>query len=319
MIHRRLRIGLLCLVLVSLAAGCNLSAQPPVVKETPQPGATIALPTVPGPTPAPGEVAVRVNGQPISRLDFEQQVARFQAAMISQGQSFSGTEGKPLAQQVRRQVLEAMIDELLIEQAAAAQGIVLSNEVLRQRIENDIQAGGGQEKFEKWLQMNHLSSAEYERMMRSQILTDEMIRRLSLTIPATAKQVHIRQILVESEAEAKDLRKRLDTGADFADLAKKFSRDEGSREQGGDRGFLPMGASVLAPEVESALAGLAPGKVAGPIASPYGYYLIQITEVEDNRPLAPEMLQGMTREAFITWIEAQRAKANIERLIDLNQ
>jgi parvulin-like peptidyl-prolyl isomerase len=288
----------------------------PTAGATPTEPPAAAVPTAPA--VQPGEVAARVNGQPILRQDFEMQVIRFEAAMVSQGMSFSGQEGAVNAQQVRKQVLESMIDEALIAQAAAAEGITVSPEVLQQRIASEIQAGGGEAKFNQWLETNHMTRQEYEAAMRSQIITDEIVRRLGTKIPETMKQVHIRQILVENEADAKSIRRQLDAGAKFDDLARKFSRDEATRDQGGDRGFLPLGTSILGPEIEKALQGLQPGQIAGPIASPYGYYLIQLVEVDENRALSPEQRQGLMRDAFVDWIEEQRSKAAIERFVDVD-
>jgi len=306
-------------MLVSVLAGCKAlpptSVVPPTAAadDTPQPVANFTPLITPA---APGEVAATVNGQPILREDYEKEVAQFQAAMVSQGVSFSGEEGKPLAEQVRAQVMEAMIEEVVIAQAADKQGITVSDQVLQQRISTDIQSAGGADKFNVWLQKNSLTREQYEKVMRSQIVTDEIVRRLGTQVPDKMKQVHIRQILVDDEAAAADARKSLDGGADFAALAKKVSQDEESREQGGDRGFLPLGIGLIDPEVEQAIAGLGPGQIAGPIAGPIGFYVVQVVAIEDQRALSPEMRQELMREAFMTWIEEEKGKATIERLIE---
>ena len=324
----RYRSGLIVLSLLMLLlvlAGCAASASEPAPSESaagaeasPQPAERSVVAPAAASGGSAGDVVATVNGQPIRRLEFERQVARFQAAMISQGHSFSGEEGKVAAQQVRKQVLEAMIDQLLIDQAAEREGITVSEGVLRQRIESDIEAGGGQERFEAWLETNGLTLDEYAQMMRSTILTEEMLYKLSAKIPDTLTQVHLRQILVASEREAADLRRQLDAGADFAELARAHSLDESSRSQGGDRGFVPLGTSVLPPELEAAVAGLGAGEIAGPIPSTYGDYLLQVGEVAPDRPLSPEMRQGLTQEAFINWIQEQRSQADIQRFIDLD-
>ena len=322
---RRLCVGLLCITMMVSLVSCVSAIKPPAGSGTPNPGATgtAAAGSTPAPgttpvagaTPASGDLAARVNGQPITRAAFEEQVARFEAAMVSQGQSFSGEEGKPAAQQVRTQVLESMIDQVLIEQSAAVQGITIAEDVLRQRIDADIQAAGGKEKFNQSLRVNNLTMAGYEAMMRSLLVTDEVVRRLGTRIPDTLKQVHVRQIIVDKESEAKDLRKRLDKGEDFGELAKKYSRDEGTRSLGGDRGFLALGYELLPAEVEKAIAGLGTGKVAGPIAANPGFYLVQVVEMQDNRQTSEEMRQGLTRDALMSWLETQRASAKIERFV----
>ena len=329
MIRHRVILSILGLLLVYVMGACSTASGNPTAETvTPEPGVTgepaISATPLPVGTPdgeteeADPDVVVKVNGRAIGRLEFERQVARFQAAMISQGYSFSGEEGKEAARQVRKQVLEAMIDQMLIEQAAIAQGISVAEDVLQQRIQSDIDVGGGKEDFENWLEMNGLTIDEYEQMMRSTILTEEMIRRLGTDVPDSMNQVHIRQILVATEREAQDLHRQLEAGADFAELASKYSLDESSRMQGGDRGFLPIGTSVLSPELEAATMALNPGEFSEPIASPYGYYIVMVVEVQQARPLAAEMRQGLTQEAFIDWIQSQRMSANIERFINLD-
>ena len=189
----RLLLSAILLLLVYLVGACSTPAPDPT-SESPSvaPGATEALTTVTPPADTEPEIApetngpevvATINGQSIERLDFERQVARFQAAMIGQGYSFSGEEGKEADVQVRKQVLEAMIDQVLIEQAAAQRGITVSDDVLQQRIQTDIATGGGQEKFNQWLEMNGLTMEEYEQMMRSTIQTEEMIRQLGTAVP----------------------------------------------------------------------------------------------------------------------------------------
>ncbi len=312
MSDRRLWVGLLlCIALAGIFVGCAKKAP----EETPAPEVTRAPVTfTPMITPsAPGELAATVNGQGVLRSKYEEQVAQFQAAMVSQGMSFSGEEGKPLALEVRRQVLEAMIEEVLIAQVAASKGITVTNAVLQQRVEADMIAGGGAVKFNEWLQNNNMTREQYGNVLRNQLLTDELMRQLGTKVPDKMRQIHLRQILVEDEATARDLRKRLDGGANFAELAKKYSLDEESRENGGDRGFLPVGMGVIEEHIEITLVSAAPGQVFGPIPSPFGFYVVQVMAIEDQRALTPEMRQGLLHDNFVTWLEEEKAKAKIER------
>ena len=323
----RLLLSAILLVLVYLVGACSTPAPDPTSESaTVAPGEADAVATVTPPADTEPEVApdtnasavvATINGESIERLEFERQVARFQAAMISQGYSFSGEEGKEADTQVRKQVLEAMIDQVLIEQAAAARGIVVTDDVLQQRIQADIETGGGQEKFNAWLEMNGLTMEEYEQMMRSTIQTEEMIRQLGTEVPDNMPQVHVRQILVATEDEARGLMNQLNGGADFETLAMTHSLDESSRAEGGDRGFVPLGASILPPELEEVVSDLSSGEIAGPIASSYGYYIVQVVEVQEARALSAEMRQGLTQDSFIDWIQSQRTEASIERFVDL--
>jgi peptidyl-prolyl cis-trans isomerase SurA len=64
-------------------------------------------------------------------------------------------------------------------------------------------------------------------------------------------------------------------GADFATAARRFSQDPGSREQGGELGWLRRGPP-LAPEFEKVAFNLKPGVISRPVESPFGYHIIQV-------------------------------------------
>jgi parvulin-like peptidyl-prolyl isomerase len=68
-------------------------------------------------------------------------------------------------------------------------------------------------------------------------------------------------------------------GADFATAARRFSQDPGSREQGGDLGWLRRGPP-LAPEFEKAAFQLKPGAISNPVESPFGYHVIQVKRTQ---------------------------------------
>lgn len=87
-----------------------------------------------------------------------------------------------------------------------------------------------------------------------------------------ADQVHARHILVTNEYEAQDLVRKLDEGADFGELAQKFSLCP-SKARGGDLGIFGRGRMVEA--FETAAFALQPGQVSEPVKTRFGYHLIQ--------------------------------------------
>lgn len=84
-----------------------------------------------------------------------------------------------------------------------------------------------------------------------------------------------RHILVATQSEAESLKKQIEGGADFAEMARKHSKCPSSR-QGGDLGEFGPGQMVR--EFDEAVFKGEVGKVLGPVKTQFGYHLIEVTK-----------------------------------------
>jgi peptidyl-prolyl cis-trans isomerase C len=133
---------------------------------------------------------------------------------------------------------------------------------------------------------------------------------------AGEQEVHARHILVESEDEAKAVAEELKKGADFAELAKKKSKDPGASD-GGDLGFFTKDQMV--PEFSAVAFTLEPGKISDPVKSQFGWHVIKVEEKRNRK--APEFEQVksqietyVTRKAQAEYVAKLREAAKIERM-----
>jgi peptidyl-prolyl cis-trans isomerase C len=92
------------------------------------------------------------------------------------------------------------------------------------------------------------------------------------------EEVRARHILVETEAQAKELQERVNKGEDFVALAKAHSKDPGSKGEGGDLGYFGKGQMV--PVFEETAFSLKPGEVSAPVKSQFGWHIVKL---EDRR------------------------------------
>lgn len=116
-------------------------------------------------------------------------------------------------------------------------------------------------------------------------------------------------------AKAEDIEKELESGKSFADLAKKESDDLGSKNQGGDLGWLEKGMTDEA--FESALFALDKGAVSPPVLTPEGYHIIDLRDV---RPGKTRTFEEVKPELARTYAETERERVYSEkagRLTDL--
>ena len=133
---------------------------------------------------------------------------------------------------------------------------------------------------------------------------------------AGEKEVHARHILLPTEDEAKAVKAELDKGADFAELAKKKSKDPGAAD-GGDLGFFTKDQMV--PEFSAVAFALEPGKISDPVKSQFGWHIIKVEEKRDRKAPAfdevkAQVSQFVVRKAQADYVTKLRAAAKIERL-----
>ena len=101
------------------------------------------------------------------------------------------------------------------------------------------------------------------------------------TIFAVGAGATVAHILVADEATAKSLKAKLDAGADFATLAKENSIDPGTKDNGGNLGFIPYNSTDFITEFMDAFKNLKEGEVSEPVKSEYGYHLIKATGIKN--------------------------------------
>ena len=151
---------------------------------------------------------------------------------------------------------------------------------------------------------------------------DKRGRDVTLVIKQTrARHILVRTNEIVGDNEARNrlrqLRERIENGADFAELAKLHS-DDLSASKGGDLGWLSPGDTV--PEFERTMDSLRPGELSAPIQSPFGWHLIQVLERRDQdvtqerrRFEARQAIRARkSEEAFDDWVRQMRDRAYVE-------
>jgi len=142
----------------------------------------------------------------------------------------------------------------------------------------------------------------------------------------TVTQTHARHILIkvndaQNEAEAKQrilqLKNRIDTGADFAEVAKGFSEDL-SASKGGDLGWVYPGDTV--PEFDRIMNSLQPNQISEPFLTNFGWHILQVLERRDSEISAERnrvaarlgLRQRKADEAYQQWLLQLRDGAYVE-------
>ncbi|QPC84216.1 peptidylprolyl isomerase [Phototrophicus methaneseepsis] len=259
-------------------------------------------PTNAGPTISAdtSEWVASVNGVPITKAEYEAELAR------RLENSFAAD---PTA--VSQQVLDTLIEQQLIEQAAPVLGVTVTDEDVQAEI-NSLRQELTDEEWQQALQLNgYTTEEEFAEAQRDALIAqrvrDAVLEPLSGTIP----QVHARHIVVQTEQEANNILTRLQNGESFETIAQQESIDVTTKDRGGDLGWFTA-EELMDNRLADVAFGLQEGQIAGPIATRIGYHVIQLIE-RAEREVEVERLPLLMENVFVNWLEGQYRAATIER------
>ena len=138
-----------------------------------------------------------------------------------------------------------------------------------------------------------------------------------------AEQVKVSHILVDTEEKAKEVKSKLASGSDFAELAKQYSTDANTKDAGGEIGYISKGD--MAQEFEAAAFSLEVGKISDPVKTDDGYQIIKVEDkkaakaatYEDSKADVKEaLLNEKMQSAYETWLQAKYSEYKIVNYLE---
>jgi parvulin-like peptidyl-prolyl isomerase len=260
----------------------------------------------------PGSVA-SVNGAVITQTAYELRVAQAQIYLFQQpGLDTTTPAGQAEIERLRERVLEWMIDEILIEQAAEeGVGTNAPIQVTAEQVEQQVNAlrGDDASRFNRWLASNGLTLDQLREQIRSDLITSAVRDQVTADVDRAVPQVRVRHILVSEESVAAKALGELRSGRDFAVVARQYSEDMATRNSGGDLGFVPRG--VMPRPVEEIAFGSQAGQISDIIYTESGLHIIQVVEIDPSREVTPDLWPVIQQNAFESWLQTQRDKADL--------
>ena len=124
-------------------------------------------------------VTAKVNDQAIGQQAYEREVAQFLSAWESLGNSLESAEGQASLPALRRQVLDLMIDDVLVQQAAAEADIGVSGQEIQTRMAEEVFQGGGPEPFQAWLEETGQTWQEFRRDVCQGLLQEAILDHIT--------------------------------------------------------------------------------------------------------------------------------------------
>jgi parvulin-like peptidyl-prolyl isomerase len=246
------------------------------------------------------DVAV-VGSKGITKEQFQSLMGQAQKSYEAQKRKFP-KPGSVEYEQLKGQAVTFLVQRAEFEQEAEKLGVEITDEKVDKRIEQLKKQfyGGSDERFQKTLKQQGLTNEEARQQIRAQLISDELFKKVTGDIKVSDAEIKsyydshksqygqaesrdVRHILVNpnQKALADSLYQQLKNGANFAALAKKYSKDPGSAAQGGK---LTVSKGATVPEFDKTAFALKKGEISQPVKTQYGYHIIQA--LSDVKPAA---------------------------------
>jgi parvulin-like peptidyl-prolyl isomerase len=263
---------------------------------TPEPSITPIPPTA---TPVP--LAIIVNGEGISLAEYQAEVARFEVSA-----SITGTI---LASDTKTIVINELVDQTLMAQAARENGFQVDDVALEEKITALQEQLGGAQALDAWQTAHGYTQADFNKALKRSIEAAWMRDTIMAGVPETAEEVHIYQILVSTSAEAEQVYASLQAGKDFMTLAATY--DSLTK---GDLGWFPHGY-LDEPAIEEAAFALQPEQYSQVIHTDIGYQILYLFEKDPAHSLQPDARMVLQEKAIQEWISEHKDQSDIQILL----
>lgn len=298
-----------------------------------------------------GELVAKVNGEGISKADFDSTVTR----MMAKYRSNDRTLPPGIEQRIRESVLRRMIDDKVISLRAKKEKIVVVEAELEQQFDDHRKRFRSTEVFQQYLERSGSTAESMKDELRRKLLRDQVVEKLSGSIEVTAgdvqkyyddnrerfarkEQIRASRILIRvnkdaSDSQWKKAEERLKTvrltatksGADFGALAKEKSEGP-EKDRNGTLGWMTR--KRMPAEFDQAAFALQADEVSQPVRTRLGWEIIKVHEkrAEEQQPLS-EVQSTIERslkarkknEKRRKVLQGLKTEAKIEQLIEFTR
>ena len=339
------------LVAIVLCVCSKMPASAAPARSDAKPAAIAAAAQAPAPQPAKPvpaqlpDVLARVNGESITKGDFERAVASIEARA-----------GGPVPPDQRDQIFRSILDQVvgykLLVQESHSRKVDATDAEVDARVQQIQGQFPNEGAFKEMLTTRQTTLEQLRTDLRQDLAVQKMIEAevapKSVVKPEQLadfyaknpdqfkqpERVRASHILIgvprgadaaakaEARAKAEQVLKDIKAGKDFAALAKEHSQDPGSAVNGGDLGFFQPG-QMVGPFNDAAFS-LAPGSVSELVETEFGFHIIKVAEKQPSRTVPLDdvkpqleqfLLQRNRQEQTEAFVEGLRSKGKIEILI----
>ncbi|MCC8415933.1 MAG: peptidylprolyl isomerase [Rickettsia endosymbiont of Gnoriste bilineata] len=233
---------------------------------------------------------------------------QFQSSLDNQP-SAKGKKFSDLNANIQEMLVRGYIDTKLLEQEAKNSNIESSKE-FQAKLNIAKNQMVQQELMERYVKSHvdeKMINAEYDKLVASLKGKEE---------------VKVSHILLATEKEAVNIKNRLNKGEKFAKLAKDLSKDEGSKENGGEIGYITSGQ--LVPEFENKALSMKVNEISSPVKTQFGWHIITVldkrpAQIPSKEEATANITNKLSRDAILKYVADLESKADIKIMLPQSQ
>ncbi|WP_375318500.1 peptidylprolyl isomerase [Candidatus Tisiphia endosymbiont of Oplodontha viridula] len=233
-----------------------------------------------------------------------QVMEQFQLSLNTQP-SAKGKKFSELNANIQEMLVRGYIDTKLLEQAAKDSNIESSKE-----FQDKLNIAKNQ-MIQQELMERYVKSHVDEKMINAEY--DKLVASLK-----GKEEVKVSHILVDTEAGAKSIQNRLKKGEKFAKLAKDLSKDEGSKDNGGEIGYITFGQ--LVPEFENKALSMKVNEISSPVKTQFGWHIITVldkrpAQIPPKEEAIANITNKLSREVILKYVADLESKADVKIML----
>lgn len=278
-------------------------------------------------------LVAKVDGEGITIEEFESEYEVYKRMYEQQlgedAMSQTGEGGKTLGEELKGNIVEKLIMERLVSKDAKNMNIVVTDEEIKEQMDQYIAIVEEQEKFDEFLEANKLTKEFLKENLKKDLLfnkhneaflkdvkiTDEEIENYFNSNKEDLVVVKASHILVKSEEDGKKVIDKLNAGEAFASVAATESIDSSSAVQGGNLGYFKKGTYVN--EFEQAAFALKVGETSKLVKTEVGYHVIKIEDRKDTlETLKDDIILVLKDDKYLEKIQSLRDSAKVKIFLD---
>ncbi len=267
----------------------------------------------------PAEAIAVVGDREIPKSEYDRLLKQAEATYKARQQEFPEA-GTPEFAQLRNAIVTSLVEQAQFEIAAEELGVTVTDQDLEKRLDELKEQffEGDEQAYKDELEKQGLTEEQVLKDLRARMVSEKVFEDVTSEVEVSDQDIQayfeqnkeqfqqpasreVRHILVKSKARADQIHRQLENGGNFARLARQFSTDPASKNEGGR--FTAQEGATVAPFDKVAFQ-LDTGELARPVKTQFGWHIIEA--VEDVQAASTQKLADVEEQVSTTLLEEKK-------------